>query len=241
MRDALIGISMTLVGALGLAAIFVGTQPVQKTNLLDVANASVQLENYCSGTVIEDPDLSDGEQLTVITAKHCMGKEDVIGKVLHIHSASVIGSEYQIGEAVPVIIKDISKTSDLVLLQGMKPSTDPKLPKMKVYGGTPAFGSLSYAFGYPRGESLTVSLGMLGYEINASGFPELSTSGWWQKSTNAVQGGSSGGGLFVETDSGFELVGVLTWGYKGDEGASYWSPVQEVRQFLEENNGQSPS
>jgi hypothetical protein len=233
---------MKATGVLGaMAVIGVGTYaattyPVPSESLDTAIHASVQLEDYCSGTVIEDPDPSDGIQFTVLTAKHCMGEEDVIGKVLHVHVPNVIGQIYEQGSSVPVIIKDISTDSDLVLLQGMNPKTDPEITPMHVYGGIPQIGQASYAIGYPRAESLTVSYGLLGYVIENGGLGDLSKSNLWQKSTNAVQGGSSGGGLFIETASGYELVGCLTWGYRGDEGAAYWTPVDEIRAFLYKNS-----
>lgn len=228
---------LALVGIFAVWAYNIPTNHV--TTMQDMIASSVQLEDYCSGTVIEDPDLSDGEQLTVLTAKHCMNAEDKIGSILHIHVPNIMGNTYDTptDDGVKVIIKDISKDSDLVLLQGLNPKTDPKLPKMHVYGGIPQIGELSYAVGYPRAESRTISLGMLGYTINNTALSDVSVSGEWQKSTNAVQGGSSGGGLFIETDLGYELVGCLTWGYRGDEGAAYWTPVQEIRTFLEDNGG----
>ena len=210
------------------------------STLEDTLKSSVQLGDYCSGTVIDDPDLSDGEQLTVLTAKHCISETEVIGTILTINTPVIIGNDYGKMEGTKVIIKDISKTSDLVLLQGLT-ADDHKLPKANVYGGLPTAGTPSFAFGYPRGESLTISFGYLGYIISNSFAPELSRSGRWQKTTNAVQGGSSGGGLFVETDNGFELIGTLTWGYRGDEGSSYWTPLDEVHGFLEENSGKSTS
>lgn len=207
------------------------------TSLQDALHASVQLENYCSATVIPDPNKEDGVQLTAITAKHCLDKNQGIGTVLTINIPTIVGNDYGKLTPVKVIIKDVSKESDLVLLQGMSPESDPKIPAISVYGGLPTTGTWAYAFGYPRAESLTVSPGLLNYVVTDGSFPGLSLSGLWQKSTNATQGGSSGGGLMIETDNGFELVGVLTWGYRTDEGAAYWTPVSEIRKFLEENSG----
>lgn len=212
------------------------THGTSYTGLKEALSASVQLEDYCSATSIQDPDLSDGEQVTFLTAKHCMGPNDKIGTVLKVYIPSSYDNQYVRGsEGLKVIVKDISEESDLVLLQGLKPETDPKLPKVSVYGGIPSAGTPAYAFGYPRGESLTITEGLLSYIIEYDGFNDLSKSNLWQKAGTATQGGSSGGGLMVLTDEGFELVGVLAWGYRGDEGASYWTPVTEIRTFLEQN------
>jgi hypothetical protein len=222
--------------AIGMVALFTLSAPSKSTTLEDALHASVQLENYCSGTVIADPDLSDGEQFTVISAKHCLDAEQGIGTVLTINIPVILGNEYTKDQTpVKMIVKDVSKESDLILLQGMKPSDNPHLPQIGIYGGTPTIGTPTYAFGYPRAESLTVTYGLLGYIISMGEMPELSKSGLWQKSGTAVQGGSSGGSLMIQTDDGFQLIGTLTWGYRGDEGASYWTPISEIREFIDQN------
>lgn len=214
--------------------LFAAYQP-DSADIKTALGASVQLEDYCSATRIDDPDLTDGFQNTYLTAKHCMDAEDKIGSTLTIYENVSLGNVYiRSTDGEKVIIKDISETSDLVLMQGMKPG-DPDLPKIHIYPGFVQAGTPVYAFGYPRGESLTVTYGMLSYIIKMDSFPDISKSGLWQKAGVAVQGGSSGGGLMMETDTGFELIGTLTWSYNGDEGASYCTPLFEIQEFLQEN------
>jgi len=101
---------------------------------IDTAIAStVQLEDYCSGTIINDPNLSDGEQFTVITAKHCLAKDQKIGTVLSVNVAEDIDNKFTKMKEIKVIVKDISPISDLILLQGVKQGEGLELPKANIY------------------------------------------------------------------------------------------------------------
>lgn len=206
------------------------------TSFEDVINASVQIDKYCSGTVIPDPNLKDGNQFTVLTAKHCLDKDQTIGSIITVNIPQLLGNDLTGDLAVKTIVYDVSKDSDVILLQGMSPDKDPQIKPVEIYGGLPAYGSSVLSISFPRGLYKVITSGYLGQIVTSHWeSKELSESGRWQESTTLTEGGSSGSGLFVETDSGYQLVGTLTWGFRGSPLPGFYTPVDEVRTFL---NGQ---
>lgn len=224
-------------GAAGLGVGILTNEPADKMTLQDAAKASVQIGKYCSGTVIEDPDLSDGEQVTIISAQHCLDGTQGVGTVLEINIPNIVGNEYVSDKTVKAIVTSVSDKSDLILIQILDAEEGRNLPKAKVYGGTPQFGDEVVALGYPFGGLRTMTTGVLGYVENlmyvfktSCVFPSESCR--YQKATPGVAPGSSGGGLFKETDYGYQLIGVLTGGNPRAGFVNYYTPIDEIREFL---------
>lgn len=222
--------SLLLVGAVLGSFIF----SPKDTSFEDAINASVQIDKYCSGTVIPDPNLKDGTQFTVLTAKHCLDKGQTIGSIITVNIPQTLGNDLTGDLSVKTIVYDVSEESDVILLQGMSPEKDPKIKPIEVYGGLPAYGSSVLSISFPRGLYKVITGGYLGQIVTShweSGV--LSKSGRWQESTTLTEGGSSGSALLVETDSGYQLVGTLTWGFRGSPLPGFYTPVDEIRAFLD--------
>src|SRR5690606_41285273 len=101
-------------------------EPSVKKTHNDAANASDQFGKYCSGTVIEDPDLSDGEQVPVISAQHCLDGTQGVGTVLEINIPTIVGNEYVSDKTVKAIVTSVSDKSDLILIQILDAEEDRK-------------------------------------------------------------------------------------------------------------------
>lgn len=198
-------------------------------NLQDIYTASVQIGNYCSGTVINDPDLSDGEQFTVITAKHCLGKEQGIGTVLTVNVPQDNHNTYTKMTEIKVIVTDISKLSDLILLQGMKRDEGLDVSKVDILEDEVKFGDYAISVSYPYGLSKFITDGYLGYVFPMLPFADVSISTLYQLSSVPATAGSSGSGLFKEDNGQYKLIGVLTGGMGF---ITCYTPVEEIRVFL---------
>ena len=127
------------VAAFGLASFGAANlMPEQNvTSMQDMVNSSVQIGKYCSGTVIQDPDLSDGEQVTVISAHHCLGSDQGIGTILEINIPNIVGNEYVSDKTIKVIVTDVSEKSDLILMQVLNAAEGRDLPKINIYKELP--------------------------------------------------------------------------------------------------------
>lgn len=227
---------LALVGIFGAWTYSIPTSHV--TTMQDMVDASVQIGKYCSGTVINDPDLSDGEQMTVITAKHCLDANQGVGSILEVNVPKIVGNEYTGDTTIKVIVKDVSEKSDLIRLEAVKKGEGLDIPKVDIYKGNPKFGDDVVAMGYPLGLNKTMTKGVLGYTESLMWvfkttcvFP--SESCLYQKATPGIAPGSSGGGLFEETDDGYQLVGVLTGADMRVTFSDFYTPVNEIREFLD--------
>lgn len=191
--------------------------------------ATVQIENYCSGTIINDPDLSDGEQFTVITAKHCLDEGKGIGTILTVNIAEDISNKFTKMRGIKTMVTNISEFSDIFTLQALKAGEGLELPKINIYNGTVSIGDRAVSVSYPHALSKLITDGYLGYLFQLPAFSSVSKEYYYQLTTVTVAGGSSGSGLFKLTDNGYELIGVLTG---GREFISAYTPIDEIRSFL---------
>lgn len=220
-----------------LASLVAACTPVDTTSMEEVYIASVLFPGRCTGTVIEDPVKSDGIQTTILSARHCFGGNkvgDIIEtKVLN----TLVGFESYSYEKF--IIFDISKKSDLAILQRVRGGELPIKP-IPIYDGIPRSGTKVYNVSYALTMSPTLTDGYLGFitAVDATSVKHLSLSHLWQRASIDVTGGSSGSSLLIETDVGFQIIGTLT-GSQSDDGwiTSYWTPVSEIREYLEGLNG----
>lgn len=192
------------------------------------ASTVVQLtedgKGFCSGTLIDDPDLRDGNQKTVLTAKHCV-KE--VGQVIKV---PYLGSYYDF------VVKSMSEDSDLAILQ-----TDSmfRAPSAKI-STSAHYQEKAWAIGYPLGSSQTISEGFLGAIDTQVGFQDVSRSTAFQRATVMIAPGSSGGGLFQIEDGEYRLMGVATGINMKYFFVTYWTPLEEIQDYLKkfgEKNG----
>jgi len=191
-------------------------------DLKRASSVSVQLTDgtrgFCSGTLIDDPDLSDGNQKTILTAKHCV---DDVGQVIKV---PYMGSYYDF------VVKKISEESDLAILQ-----TDSMFGAPSVKISTEAhFEEKAWAIGYPMGDSKTITEGFLGAIEVQAGFSSVSKSMTFQRATVLIAPGNSGGGLFQIEDGEYRLVGVATGINSKYFFMTYYSPLEEVKEFLKD-------
>lgn len=213
-------VSSALVAILG-ASIY-SDHIKESPDLKKAASTVVQLtedgKGFCSGTLIDDPDLRDGNQKTVLTAKHCV-KE--VGQVIKV---PYLGSYYDF------VVKSMSEDSDLAILQ-----TDSMFGAPSAKISTSAhYQEKAWAIGYPLGLSQVISEGYLGAIDVQDGFKDVSKSGAFQRASVLIAPGSSGGALFQLVGDEYQLVGVATGINMKYFFVTYWSPIEEINSFLKE-------
>lgn len=223
-----LGLFGVVVGSYGLASADLGSSPRQ-----DMIDASVQIGNYCSGTVIEDPNPKDGEQVTIITAKHCV---KAIGEkvIINVNFADPLSTE-PIRTVKPFVFRVVDMGGegiDLALLQmtDLNQVKDWKVKPASIAHRPVYEGEKVTVIGYPRGL----------YRVITEGFASLPFDIGYDFGVVQVMGvlispGNSGGGVFNEEN---ELVGVTTLAYGRSfdylSGATLYS---EIKTFLGEGNG----
>lgn len=208
-------------------------------NITNVERASVQLlmENgSCSGTVIKDPDLSDVEQVTILTAKHCTTSVNELIQV-PIQLFDVYGVPANV-KLFDFTVTKQSADSDVAIIQAPLNEKTKEFVEMtnpiNIYGGEVEFGQTIWATGFPLGFGEVIVKGTAGYlEVLPNGW---SKSNLFQRATFSIAPGMSGGAMFVETFRGFEIVGVTTGMFNGTDYA-IMSPLSEIKTFLKEPIG----
>lgn len=189
-------------------------------DIKDPASTVVQLtdgdKGFCSGTLIDDPDLSDGNQKTILTAKHCV---DEVGQVIKVPYSE---SYYDF------VVKSISEDSDLAILQA---DSMFEAPSAKISTSS-YYQERAWAIGYPLGLSQTISEGFLGAIDTQEGAKDVSRSTAFQRATVMIAPGSSGGGLFQIEGGEHRLMGIATGTNMKYFFITYWTPLEEIQDYL---------
>lgn len=231
-----------LVGAaLGvLVLIGIGTCKVKADPLVDQVYApSVRLnmeDGTCSGQIIKSlRDDKTGKVGTfVLTAKHCVldqkdgsyvsvikdtHDDDLLKTGETRYDATVFGKAYK---------------SDLALLKLVDENTffdhtakiAPKDIKLN-------FGQDVVVVGYPVGNSMTLTEGKLGYKEVQPAFSDISQSHVFFRATPDIVGGSSGSAMYTFNNNEYEIIGVTTGGYRIGTFVNYFTPVDEINEYLD--------
>lgn len=201
-----------------------------RIGLENAINAEVVMSGRCSGTVIEDPDLTDGIQFTVLSAKHCIEPTETVGSPLDILVPNVENNVLIDYRTIKVEIKAISPSSDLVLLQGGDDGLD--ITPVKIAIENPETTDYVFNISYPLLEGREIMAGYLSYIYKTQGFEDISKSGLYQLVGISVAPGSSGSGLFKRG----ELIGVLTGMMSRAQYISFFVPLSEIQVFIKENS-----
>lgn len=223
-------ISLGIVGAAGIAY----NDPFQEAPppLSEVYQSSVQIGDFCSGTVINDPDMTDGIQTTILTAKHCVNK---VGDIITITIPDYIQDRVASKTDYKFTVVSISSESDLAILQ-MEVQDSFKIAPAVIYGGIVEFGDKVVSVSFPAGTSKTITEGYLGYIENVPPFGDVSKSEDFRRSSTMVTGGSSGGSLYRVVEykgrTIVALVGVLTGGMGSAKWITYWTPLEEIQSYI---------
>lgn len=221
--------------ALGLTAY---TQADFPSTMID---PSVQVADFCSGTVIIDPYMTDGVQKTILTARHCVQK---VGQELPITIANHADMRESSKATFNFKVAFISDESDLAILQYFgEDQSNFNLPEAVIYKGDLEFGQKAWIVGYPLGLPKLVTDGYLGWIKKISELQSMSKSTEFQQFAIDLMGGSSGGGLFVQDEFGwYNLAGVVSAGIMNMYSVSTpWgsaTPLDEIRKFLSNIQGQ---
>jgi len=198
----------------------------------DMISPSVRVNDNCSGTIIRSQrDEKTGDVATyVLTAKHCLaGKGNVANEV----DIPVYSDENQL-IAEHTIFANVWRrdySSDLAILVLLDQQTiyapvavvAEKASMM--YAGTDV-----WAAGYPRGLALTLTRGILNHLVRAAvaGTPERE----YYHSTASVSPGSSGGGLYRQTESGgYEIIGMVSARSAKDDYLTLVTPLSDIHRF----------
>lgn len=217
-----------------------------KAGIEIVRDATVQLNLFtadgallgtCSGSLIDDPYKSDGDQTTILTAGHC-ATDDV--SYATVNFGSVIGNVWVEGTSYGFTVANKSDESDVALYQAEIPTeVSSKLPEAVVYGGNVMFGDELTISGFPLGLPQDLVTGWASFIECMPEFANVMgiTSCEWLRSSALISPGSSGSGVYKLTSDGYQLVGVVSGGYSGFGDLftkfSYIVTVENLRSFLE--------
>jgi len=224
-------------GLVGAAVVMAPAGPPAATEN-DMILASVQVERYCSGTVIEDTDLSDGKQMTVLSAKHCLNGDQGVGSIVMVNVPQTMMNEYYNDRAIKMIVTKVSEESDLIEMQAIKKDEGLDIPSVPIHHGIPKIGDEVWSIGFPLGGPKAFNAGFLSYVVDMKDITHLdhciwdSTTCLYQQVAVPVDGGNSGGGLFVKSSDGYRLMGVLTGKDTRSSQLAYFTPLDEVQTFL---------
>lgn len=197
---------------------------------------SVQIADYCSGTVIDDPDLSDGIQDTILTAKHCT---KAVGDEIKITIPEYVDGRVSSQKEFTFKVTHQSE-SDVALLQRDHDVNNPfSLPHAAIYDGSLEHGTKYWVVGYPMGLPKLVTEGYLGWIMKLPALSSMSKSTEFRLGTAAIAGGNSGGGIFVKNWLGdYELAGTVSAGimngFTVTTNLGCYTPLEEIQAFLKE-------
>lgn len=226
--------------ALGLA--YVGAVAFTNCSWADEAHdkqvfaPAVQIEDYCSGTIIHSKrgQVTGKVSTIVLTAKHCVD-DKTAGDTLAInqnvyntvnrkiervsHYGELLGSSYKADLAL-IKLKDEARLFDAA-------EVAPKDIKL-------TFGQAVEVIGYPLGGSMTWTMGNLGFVEEVGAFSQYSQSKEFYRATPDVLGGSSGSPMFTkDTDGKFKVIGTLTGGVRMGTFFNFFTPIEEIQDYLE--------
>lgn len=232
-RDFVIASAFALLITGGIYGAITTSNVEEANKPQNFVSSTVQLGHFCSGTVIADPN-GQGKP-TVLTAKHCvvnLATGEVEDKVVPITLKTYDEKGRTIAEdAINFTVIRVSDKSDLALLQS--DSSLFNLPVMDIFSGSLHTGDSVFAVGYPSGSVLTVTGGYLGPIELVPAFSIVSKDKEFRRSTTMISPGSSGGSLIMQTEDGPKLVGVCTGVNLMIPFMTYWTPIEEIRAFLQ--------
>lgn len=221
-----------------IAGVFIGEARSQdlKTevfdNVIQVANPGGT--GFCTGTIIHsDRDAESGKVTTIVlTAKHCV--DGKIGETVNINQFDYNDKLRNIKiNSYPAKIEGSSYKSDLAVI---KLKDEQKLFKTATVADRDIalkFGDPVVSAGYPLGLSLTYTHGNLGYVEEQTAFKSVSNTTEFFRATPDIAPGSSGGGLFVNDNGKYKLIGVVTGGSPRMSWFNYFTPVDEINDYLD--------
>lgn len=229
------GFLIALFLVIGFGVADARSQSLETLNKQLFSNAVQLGENsgsgFCSGNVIHsDRDKTTGEVETIVlTAKHCVVNRD-----------RMVVNTFEYDDA----LRKTKTVSYEAKKMGMSYKSDLALIKLNdkntVFSGVakiaPAdikleFGQPTFIAAYPKGLSLTYTMGTLGFVEIAEGFKSMSNSTEFFRSTPDVKGGSSGSGLFTLNGEDIVLIGTTTGQWSDSTFMNYFTPIQEVREY----------
>lgn len=226
--------TVALAGAVALG-VSAGT-PTGTGDLSVMRDSSVQIKiaggGSCSGTIIKDPYLEDGEQTTILTAGHC-GK---VGGLAFVTDYSILYNQKVAGVTYGFVAVAESTEADVLIYQA---ETKMKRPEAPIYGGNVSFGDKLFVTGYGRGLPQDLVDGYAAFiESDCAFTSQLSLSSCEMLRISApISPGNSGSAVWKElADGSYEVVGVVSAAYSsmGETSSKYaWSVTTDLlRSFL---------
>ncbi len=223
-------------GAIGVVILMVYDTKAFEYDKLDqlysqTVEPSVQIDDNCSGTIINESTNPDGTvNFQILTAQHCMRKKPVIGEE-HTVDIPVYVDEKPMGEAKfkAKLIKTSGDVGDLALLEVTNAAVSFDIKAAKVGGPDilprMKFGADVFGVHFPGAYSQTITAGILGHREASFNMAVM-----FQRVAMSTIGGSSGSGLFMEVNGEYYLVGTLTGGFS--ETFNFYMPLEDIIKFL---------
>jgi S1-C subfamily serine protease len=224
------GFLIALFIVIGLGTIDAKSQSLDVLNK-QLFNNAVQIGNFCSGNIIHsDRDKITGEVETVVlTAKHCVVNRERMTVSTFEYDKTLRKTKSVAYEAKKM---GMSYKSDLALIKlDDKQTLFNSVAKIAPEDIQLEFGQPTFIAAYPKGLSMTYTMGVLGFVEIMEGFGSMSTSTEFFRSTPDVKGGSSGAGLFTLSGGNLVLIGTTTGQWNDSTFMNYFTPIQEIREY----------
>lgn len=185
---------------------------------------TVKINDNCSATLIELP-RGNGDFL--LTAKHCVkGQKEGYASFVKYDGAKTVSENKVYFD----VIQESAKR-DLALLSLRE---NLEVPRAKI-AETLAVeeGSDVWVVGYPLAWTRAITKGLYnGEQVIPKSLASIEEDTVFTRSSPAVAGGNSGGGLYQMDDGEYKLIGVTSMGVRGIEHVSLFVPLEDIRKFL---------
>lgn len=199
----------------------------------EVLGPTVQLNRNCSATAIysEFSKVDNKVETIFLTAKHCV--KDATDRIHIVYQPQYDSHNRLVEErAIKVKVRGTSYKYDLALLQSVDESkVFTPVAKVAPEDVSIPMGSPVLVAGYPAGFTLTLTEGVFGARESIP-YPERTKDSEYFRATPAIYGGNSGGAMFYDLNGVYQLVGVTSAGLNGVSHVSYFTPVDQIRDYV---------
>lgn len=226
--------AIAFAGVMFMAAMMVLALPVwAKDVVADSMHAQMLAPSYklysgstprCSSTIIKSKRDEDGQiETLVLTAAHCIAtnlniRKQSLDANLDVYKETVFYLE-------PV---RVFKPEDVAVLRVIDKSEQFPVARLAMKRTSPPMGRKVWVVGYPKSLDITLTAGEYGGLVK-NPRPNMPLM---VRATAPIHPGSSGGGLFIKTVRGYELIGVTSGHWRDTSFMNYFSRLEPIHRAI---------